>query len=121
MRSERTAITFSRILRFLRGTLQQFFSGSLVEGNGMQFIPSHVPPARQNGAGQKAGNNLSPDQRLNVLGRDEILLHLGEDVRKISERSYKISTAARRRTFSEKLGRLPESLSMPPTVSAEKS
>ena len=90
-------------LRFLRRALQQFFSGTLVESNGMQFIPGHVPPARQNGAGQKAGNKFSPDQRLNILGRDEILLHLGEDVRKISERSHKMSTAARRRTFSEKL------------------
>ena len=73
----------------------------LVKSDRMKLVVAHVPPARHDSAGQDSRNHRSPDKRLHVFRRDEVLLGLREDVRQVGKRAYKVGAAACWRTRSE--------------------
>ena len=65
----------------LSGSGQKLLAALLVQADSVKLILVYVPPSGHDGVGQKARHQLSPDQGLHVLRRDEILLRSGKDVR----------------------------------------
>src|SRR5207245_11782475 len=93
----------------LSGSRQKFLAALLIQPDSVKLILAYVPPSRHDGAGQKARYQLSPDQGLHALRRDEILLCGGKPVGSTGWRSQQVSASARRGASSYRLGRLPNS------------
>src|SRR5205823_4937519 len=83
------------------GRLEEFLSCQLIQSDGMKFVVGHIPPTRHDGISQKTGNRFSPDESLDVFGRDEVLFGIREHKGQIGERPDKMSAAACGRALSE--------------------
>ena len=59
---------------------------------------------------KSSGRQLLPDERLNAVRRNEILLEVCQGVREIGKRAYEMSASARRRSLAKEFRGLPERL-----------
>ncbi len=74
----------------------------------MKLGGANVPPAGKSGADEKIGDELFPDEGLDVFGGDEVLFGHGESVGEIGQRAHEISAAASGSAYAEEHWGLPE-------------
>ena len=86
---------------------QKLLTGALVEGDGVQFVGSDSPPARQSGAADQPRHQLMPDQGLNVFRNDKVLLRLSQHEGQIRERARQMRSAACRQAGTEHVRNMP--------------
>src|SRR5258705_13917967 len=80
----------------LGGSGQQLLGGLLIQADRVKLVLGNVPPSGYDGVGQKAWDQISPDQSLHILRSDEILLGGGQHIRQIGERPDQVSASASR-------------------------
>src|SRR6267378_780667 len=69
----------------LSGSGQKLFAGLLIQADRVKLVLGDVPPSGYDGVGQKAWDEISPDQGLHILRSDEILLGGGQHIGQIGE------------------------------------
>src|SRR4029077_1931702 len=75
--------------------------------DGMQLIPSHAPPTRQNRTGDQTRNQILPDEGLNIFRHDKILLHSRESIWQVGHGADQMSAAAGRPSTAKNARRAP--------------
>ena len=78
------------------GLSHKLLAELLVQSDGMEFVWTHVPPARQRRVRQKLRNQLHPDQSLHIFRRDEILLRRCQRIRQVGQRTQQIAASVGR-------------------------
>ena len=89
---------------------EELFTGALIKGGGMHFVPGGFPTSAAGRSRQGIGHDLLPDQGLDTGRGDEVLLHAGERVGQIGERAQQICAAAGGNADSDQFRRAPDVL-----------
>jgi len=79
--------------------VEELFSGTLVESDGVELGGADGPPARKGGADEEVGHEFFPDEGLYVFGGDEVLLGGCERIGEVGERAHEIGAAAGGRAY----------------------
>src|SRR5712675_2828843 len=78
----------------LSGSGQKLFAGLLIQTDRVKLVLGDIPPSGYDGVGQKAWDQISPDQGLHILRSDEILIGGGQHIGKIGARPDYVSASA---------------------------
>src|SRR6185437_11268995 len=92
----------------VRGCVDEFLAGSLIQSCDMELILTYGPPPRESRADYETWNHFAPNQSLHVLRYDEILFRCGECIREVGERTQEIGTTSRCNSYSDKTRHIPD-------------